>query len=259
MAEFETVLLDVNAGVATLTINQPKALNALSSAVLADISAAVDVVAADKSVRVLVIKGAGDKAFVAGANIKEMSELSPAEGEAFSKAGNDTFSKISNLDIPSIAAVNGFALGGGSELALAADIRIGSTTARLGQPEVGLGIIPGFGGTQRLSRIVGIAKAKELIYTARIIKADEALNMGLLNQVVEVEELEAAVEKMVNAIMKQAPNSVMASKQAIDQGIELPLADALALEAKLFGEQFAHPNQKIGMTAFIEKLTPTFE
>ena len=193
MAEFETVLLDVNAGVATLTINQPKALNALSSAVLADISAAVDVVAADKSARVLVIKGAGDKAFVAGANIKEMSELSPAEGEAFSKAGNDTFSKIANLDIPSIAAVNGFALGGGSELALAADIRIGSTTARLGQPEVGLGIIPGFGGTQRLSRIVGIAKAKELIYTARIVKADEALNMGLLNQVVEVEELEAAV------------------------------------------------------------------
>ena len=184
MAEFETVLLDVNAGVATLTINQPKALNALSSAVLADISAAVDVVAADKSARVLELKGAGDKAFVAGANIKEMSELSPAEGEAFSKAGNDTFSKIANLDIPSIAAVNGFALGGGSELALAADIRIGSTTARLGQPEVGLGIIPGFGGTQRLSRIVGIAKAKELIYTARIVKADEALNMGLLNQVV---------------------------------------------------------------------------
>ena len=259
MTEFNTVLLEINAGIATLTINQPKSLNALSSAVLDDLSAAVDLVAADESVRVLVIQGAGEKAFVAGANVKEMLNLTPAEGEAFSKKGNDLFAKISLLPIPSIAAINGFALGGGSELALAADIRIGTTTARLGQPEVGLGIIPGFGGTQRLSRIVGIAKAKELIYTAKIIKADEALNIGLLNQVVEVEELAAAVDKLAQAIIKQAANSVAVSKQAIDQGIELPLADALTLEAKLFGEQFAHPNQKIGMTAFVEKAKPEFK
>lgn len=259
MTEFNTVLLEINAGIATLTINQPKSLNALSSAVLDDLSAAVDVVAADESARVLVIKGAGEKAFVAGANVKEMQHLSPEEGQAFSKKGNDIFSKIANLPIPSIAAINGFALGGGSELALSTDIRIGTTTARLGQPEVGLGIIPGFGGSQRLSRIVGIAKAKELIYTARIIKADEALSIGLLNQVVEVEELEAAVGKMAEAIKKQAANSVAVSKEAIDKGIELPLAEALDLEAKLFGEQFAHPNQKIGMTAFVEKGTPEFK
>lgn len=259
MTEFNTVLLENNAGIATLTINQPKSLNALSSEVLSDISAAVDAVAADTSARVLVITGAGDKAFVAGANIKEMLPLSAEEGEALSKLGNDTFSKIANLAIPSIAQVNGFALGGGSELALAADIRIGSTSARLGQPEVGLGIIPGFGGTQRLSRIVGIAKAKELIYTGKVIKADEALSIGLLNQVVEVEELAETVEKLAKAIMKQAPNSVAASKEAIDKGIEMPLADALTLEAKYFGEQFAHENQTIGMTAFVEKGKPEFK
>lgn len=256
---YETVLLEMNEGIARLTVNQPKALNALSSKVLSELDKAIDEIAANDDVHVVIVTGAGDKAFVAGANIKEMSDLNAEEGEKFSKLGNDVFSKLANLRQPSIAAINGFALGGGSELALACDIRIGTTTAKMGQPEVGLGITPGFGGTQRLTRIVGIAKAKEMVYGGRNVDAATAEKIGLLNQVVEVEALEEAVNKMATTILRNAPYAVQQSKRAIDQGIELPLAEALELEAKAFGACFATNDQKEGMAAFIEKRRPTFE
>lgn len=259
MANYETILLEIKDGIGRLTINQPKALNALSSQVLHEIDAALDEIAASAEAQVVIVTGAGEKAFVAGANIKEMRDLNQEQGQAFSKLGNDVFSKLANLKQPSIAAINGFALGGGSELALACDIRIGSTNAKIGQPEVGLGIIPGFGGSQRMTRIVGIAKAKELIYSGRNIDAATAEKIGLFNHVVEPEALAETVDKMAESFLRNAPIAVQLSKRAIDEGIEMTLEDALELEAKYFGECFATEDQTEGMTAFIDKRKPKFK
>ena len=183
------ILYEVDGAVATITINRPKALNALNSEVLKDLDATIDAVDLD-AIRCLIITGAGEKSFVAGADIGEMSTLTKAEGEAFGKTGNDVFRKIETFPIPVIAAVNGFALGGGCEISMSCDIRICSENAIFGQPEVGLGITPGFGGTQRLARIVGVGKAKEMIYTAFNIKAEEAYRIGLVNAVYPQEELQ---------------------------------------------------------------------
>ena len=183
------VLLEKKGHIAVATINRPKALNALNSQVLEDIDQLVEQVKADDEIRALVITGSGEKAFVAGADIGEMSTLTKAEGEAFGKKGNDVFRKLETLPVPTIAAVNGFALGGGCELSMSCDIRICADTAVFGQPEAGLGITPGFGGTQRLARLVGLGMAKQLIYTAKNIKADEALRIGLVNAVYPLAEL----------------------------------------------------------------------
>ena len=247
------VLLEKKGHYAVATINRPKALNALNSQVLEDLNELVDVVAADEEIRALVLTGAGEKAFVAGADIGEMSSLTKAEGEAFGKKGNDVFRALEVLPIPTIAAINGFALGGGCELSMSCDIRICSDTAVFGQPEVGLGITPGFGGTQRLARLVSPGMAKQLIYTAKNIKADEALRIGLVNAVYPAEELMAAAEKMADTIAKNAPIAVRACKKAINEGLDVDMDQALVIEEKLFGDCFETADQKEGMGAFLEK------
>ena len=240
--EFITYEQDGYVGV--ITINRPKALNALNSQVLDELKATLDAVNVDET-RALVLTGAGEKSFVAGADIGEMSTLTKAEGEAFGKKGNDVFRKLETLDIPVIAAVNGFALGGGCEISMSCDIRICSENAIFGQPEVGLGITPGFGGTQRLARLVGPGMAKQMIYTARNIKADEAYRVGLVNAVYPQEELLDAAKKMAATIAKQAPIAVRACKKAINDGLDAKMDDAIVIEET--------EDQKAGMGNFLEK------
>ena len=247
------ILLEKKGNVAIATVNRPKALNALNSEVLEDLNMMIDTVSADPEIRVLILTGSGEKAFVAGADIGEMATLSKAEGEAFGKKGNDVFRKLETLSIPVIAAVNGYALGGGCELSMACDIRICSDTAVFGQPETGLGITPGFGGTQRLARLVGPGMAKQMIFSARNIKADEALRVGLVNAVYPAEELMPAAEKLAETIAKNAPIAVRACKRAINEGLELSMDEAIVLEEKLFGGCFESEDQKEGMCAFLEK------
>ena len=235
-----------------ITINRPEALNALNSAVLDDLSAVLDSVD-QEAVRAIVITGAGDKSFVAGADIGEMSTLTKAEGEAFGKKGNDVFRKIETFPIPVIAAINGYALGGGCELSMSCDIRICSDNAMFGQPEVGLGITPGFGGTQRLARLVGMGMAKQMIYTARNIKADEAFRIGLVNAVYTQEELLPAAEKMAGQIAMNAPIAVRACKKAVNDGLQVDMDKAIVVEEKLFGSCFETLDQKEGRGAFLEK------
>ena len=248
----ENVLYEQKGQIAVLTISREKALNALNSAVLNDLDATLDQINLDE-VRCLIITGAGQKSFVAGADIGEMSVLSQAEGQAWGKKGNDIFRKIETLPIPVIAAVNGFALGGGCEISMSCDIRICSENAVFGQPEVGLGITPGFGGTQRLARLIGPGMAKQMIYSARNIKSDEALRIGLVNAVYPQEELMAQAEKLANSIAKNAPIAVRKCKEAINQGLELDMDEALVLEEKLFGECFETEDQRYGMAFFLDK------
>lgn len=238
--------------VGVITINRPKALNALNSEVLKELNATLDAVDLENT-RALVLTGAGEKSFVAGADIAEMSTLTKAEGEAFGKIGNDVFRKIETFPIPVIAAVNGFALGGGCEIAMSCDIRLCSDTAIFGQPEVGLGITPGFGGTQRLARLIPVGKAKEIIYGAVNIKADEAYRLGLVNSVYPLEELLQAAKKLAAKIAKNAPIAVRACKQAINEGLDLDMDQAIVLEEKLFGSCFETEDQREGMQAFLEK------
>ena len=248
----EFVLYEQKGAVGIITISREKALNALNSTVLDEINATLDAVDLTTT-RCLILTGAGQKSFVAGADIAEMSTLTKAEGEAFGKKGNDVFRKLETFPIPVIAAVNGFALGGGCEISMSCDIRICSENAVFGQPEVGLGITPGFGGTQRLARLVGAGMAKQMIYTARNIKADEALRIGLVNAVYPSEELMAAAEKMAANIAKNAPIAVRNCKKAINEGLQVDMDQAIVIEEKLFGDCFESYDQKEGMSAFLEK------
>lgn len=259
MKNYETLIIEKENGIGTLTINRPKSLNALNTQVLEDLHEAFIEIDQDEEIDVLIITGAGDRAFIAGADITEMKDKDALEGRSFSNFGNKVFSMLDNLSQPTIAAVNGFALGGGAELAMACDIRIGSEYSKFGQPEVGLGIIPGFGGTQRLSRLVGLAKAKELIYTGKTIKADEAKDIGLINDIVAADELMDSAIELAELILKQAPLAVKASKRAINRGYEMDLAHGLEMEAEMFGVQFSTEDQKNGMTAFVNKEKPNFE
>ena len=243
---------EVEGAVGVITINRPKALNALNSAVLDDLEAVLDAVDLD-AVRALVLTGAGEKSFVAGADIGEMSTLTKAEGEAFGKKGNDIFRKIETFPIPVIAAVNGFALGGGNEIAMSCDIRICSDNALFGQPEVGLGITPGFGGTQRLARLVSPGMAKQIIFSNSNIKADEAYRIGLVNAVYPQEELLPAAKKLAARIAKQAPIAVRACKKAINEGLQVDMDQALVVEEKLFGSCFETYDQQEGMANFLRK------
>ena len=247
------VLLEKKGNIAVATINRPKALNALNSEVLEDLNELVELVNADEEIRALVLTGSGEKAFVAGADIGEMSTLTKAGGEAFGKKGNNVFRKLETMPIPTIAAVNGFALGGGCELSMSCDIRLCADTAVFGQPEAGLGITPGFGGTQRLARLVSPGMAKQLIYTAKNIKADEAYRIGLVNAVYPLDELLPAAEKMAETIAKNAPIAVRACKKAINEGLEAKMDDAVVIEEKLFGSCFQTADQIEGMSAFLEK------
>ena len=261
----EFVTYETKDRVGIITINREKALNALNSQVLDELNEAFDGVDQNE-IRCLILTGAGEKSFVAGADIGEMSSLSKSEGEAFGKKGNDLFRKIETFPIPVIAAVNGFALGGGCEISMSCDIRICAENAVFGQPEVGLGITPGFGGTQRLARLVSPGMAKQLIYTARNIKADEAYRIGLVNQVVKAETNEAgevtvsakdalmaAALKMASGIAANAPIAVRNCKKAINDGLQVDMDKAIVIEEKLFGDCFETEDQRAGMANFLEK------
>lgn len=248
----EYVLYEENDGIGFITISREKALNALNSQVLKELDATLDAVDQD-TVRCLILTGAGNKAFVAGADIAEMRSLTKAEGKALGKYGNDVFLKIETFPIPVIAAVNGYALGGGCELAMSCDIRLCAERALFGQPETSLGITPGFGGTQRLARLIGVGRAKQMIYTARNIKAAEAYRLGLVNGVYPDENLMDEAVKMARTIARNAPIPVRNSKKAINEGIELPLSKAVEVEEELFGDCFATEDQQYGMEFFLDK------
>lgn len=249
---YNNLLLSKENHIAVVTINNPKSLNALNSDVLNDLDKVFDDLQADKEVRAVVLTGEG-RAFVAGADITEMANLNEQEGRAFGAVGTKVFRKIENLSKPVIAAVNGFALGGGCELAMACDIRIASDKAKFGQPEVGLGITPGFSGTQRLARLVGMGMAKELIFTANVIGADEALRIGLVNKVVPLDELMNEVMAMAKMIVSKAPLAIEYSKKAMDKGFDMPIDQAIEVELDYFGKCFATEDQKNGMQAFMNK------
>ncbi|MDR2888911.1 MAG: enoyl-CoA hydratase/isomerase family protein [Lachnospiraceae bacterium] len=246
------VLYEVKGMVGIITISREKALNALNSAVLEELNQTLNAVN-QSEIRCLILTGAGEKSFVAGADIGEMSALPKVAGEVFGKKGNDVFRRIETFPIPVIAAINGFALGGGCEIAMSCDIRICSDNAVFGQPEVGLGITPGFGGTQRLARLVGPGMAKQMIFTGRNIKADEAYRIGLVNAVYPAAELMEAAEKMAGAIVKNAPIAVRNSKKAINDGLGVDMDAAIVIEEKLFGDCFETYDQTEGMAAFMEK------
>lgn len=249
------VTTEVKGAVEIITIDRPQALNALNPEVLADLKAAFEAVD-QKTVRCIVLTGAGEKSFVAGADIGAMSTMTKAEGTAFSKLGNDLFLEIESFPVPVIAAVNGFALGGGNELAMSCDIRICADNAMFGQPEVGLGITPGFGGTQRLERLVGMGMAKQLVYSAFNVKADEALRIGLVNAVYPQAELMENALKLATKIASNAPIAVRNCKRAMNEGIELPIDKAIAVEEKLFGECFETHDQAEGMGCFLSREKP---
>ena len=252
MYTMEFITYEQEEFVGVITINRPKALNALNSTVLDELNATLDNVDLNTT-RCLILTGAGDKSFVAGADIGEMSTLTKAEGEAFGKKGNDVFRKLETFPIPVIAAVNGFALGGGCEISFSCDIRICSENAMFGQPEVGLGITPGFGGTQRLARTINVGMAKQLIYSARNIKADEAYRIGLVNAVYPQEELMDQAKKLASTIAKNAPIAVRNCKKAINDGLQVDMDKAIVIEEKLFGDCFETEDQKAGMGNFLEK------
>lgn len=246
------VKYEADGAIAVITINREKALNALNSEVLTDLDAVIDAVDLD-TVRCLVLTGAGQKSFVAGADIGEMSNDTVAQGQALAEKGNAVFRKLETLPIPVIAAVNGFALGGGCELCMSCDIRLASENALFGQPETGLGITPGFGGTQRPMRRIPVGKAKEMIYACTNIKADEALQWGLVNGVYAAEELMPAALKLAGKIAKNAPIAVRNAKKAMNDGIEVDIEKGIEIECDLFGKCFETADQKEGMAAFLEK------
>ncbi len=255
---YQNLILTKENRIATITINNPKTLNALNTAVLKELEQVFDDLRNDKEVRAVILTGEG-RAFVAGADISEMANMDEAQGKAFGVFGSDIFRKIETFPTPVIAAVNGFALGGGCELAMACDIRIASDKAKLGQPEVGLGIIPGFSGTQRLARLVGMGMAKELIYTANVIDAQEALRIGLVNRVVALDDLMAEAMKIAEMIALRAPMAVAYAKEAMDKGIDMPIDQAIALETDYFGKCFNTQDQKDGMTAFLSREKVTYQ
>lgn len=254
--EYNFLKIDTVNDICTLAISAPKSLNALNSTILREMNDFLDNI--DSAIKVLIITGDGDKSFVAGADISEMQNLNEQQGFEFGKLGADVFRKIETLPIPVIAAVNGFALGGGCELAMSCDIRIASVKAKFGQPEVGLGIIPGFSGTYRLAKLVGMGYAKEMIYTAKVIKADEALRIGLVNAVFEPEQLMAEAVAMAEKISANAPIAVRYAKECINEEYDLNADDAILFENKMFGKCFATADQKEGMTAFLAKRKAEF-
>ncbi|HKU70930.1 MAG TPA: enoyl-CoA hydratase-related protein [Burkholderiales bacterium] len=257
---FTNILLDQpEAGIYVLTINRPKALNALNAATLDEISGAVAIVAKDAGARVLLVTGAGEKAFVAGADISEMKDATVEQGRAFSEKGMNVMHGFEALPVPAIALVNGYALGGGCELALACDWIVAAENAVFGQPEVNLGIPPGFGGTQRLPRRIGPARALELLITARQVKASEALAIGLVAQICPLSELRARGLETARTIAAKGPIAVRVIKQAVQRGGNLDLFAACALETDLFAQAFGTQDRKEGMNAFLEKRSANFK
>ena len=253
----KSLVVDILETVCIVRINRPDTLNALSSEVLMELGTVFDEIAENDSINVVILTGEG-RSFVAGADIAEMSKFTAAEGKNFGELGASVFRKIELLKQPVIAAVNGYALGGGCELAMACDIRIASIKAKFGQPETGLGITPGFSGTQRLPRLVGVGIAKELIYTGAVVDGTEACRIGLVNKVVEPDKLMEEAMNMAQLIASRAQLAVQYSKEAINRGIETDIDTGIAFEANLFGLCFATADQKEGMEAFLNKRKPEF-
>ncbi len=253
--DYHTLLVEDKGNVRVITLHRPQELNSLNSELLSELDSAMAAAAGDCQVKVIIITGAG-KAFAAGADI---SQMATAEGKSFGAFGSAVFRRIETLGKPVIAAVNGYALGGGCELAMACDIRIGSSKAKVGQPETNLGITPGFSGTQRLARIVGMGRAKEMIFTGEPVDAMEAWRTGLFNKVVEPEELMDTAMAMAEKIAGKAPLAVTYAKEAVNQGYEADLDTGIALEADLFGLCFSTRDQKEGMRAFLERRAPEFK
>ncbi len=255
---YRNVLFEKEDSIGLLTINRPQVLNALNRETMTEISQVVGKIATDPEVAVLIITGAGEKSFVAGADISEMRTLSALEGRAWSKFSQATFNAIENLPQPVIAAVNGYALGGGCELAMSCDIRIASDKAKFGQPEVLLGVVAAFAGTQRLPRLVGKGRAKELLFTGDQIDAAEACRIGLVNKVVPAGELLTAATALAAKIISRGPVAVQLCKAAVNEGLDMDLESAQAYEAEVFGLCFATADQKEGMNAFVEKRPAKF-
>ena len=255
---YENIRLEQEAGIATITFDRPKALNALNRALLGELAQALGKLAEDESVRVLVLTGAGEKAFVAGADIGELATFGPLEAKWFSRMGHEVIGRLQELPIPVIAAVNGYALGGGTEIALACDFIYAADSARFGLPEITLGLIPGFGGTQRLPRLIGPAAAKELIFTGRMIAAEEALRLGIVNRVVPAAELMAEVRKTALEAAAKGRVALRAAKEAVNHGLGVDLATGCRLEVDAFSLVFASPDAREGTRAFLEKRKPVF-
>ncbi|MBS4026947.1 MAG: short-chain-enoyl-CoA hydratase [Clostridia bacterium] len=257
--ELNNIIFEHDSNVGIITINRPKALNALNKELLEELSWVVNQVKQNDEIRALIITGTGEKAFVAGADIGYMENLSSLEGKKFSLLGQQIFSEIELLNKPVIAAINGFALGGGCELALACDVRFASSQAKFGQPEINLGIIPGFGGSQRLPRLIGKGLAAELLYTGDIIDANEAYRIGLVNKVVEPEKLMDTAKELAGKFVNKSPVILQLLKEAVNEGMEMELSQALAHEADIFGLCFSTEDQKEGMNAFLNKRRAQFK
>ena len=256
---FENLLFDRDGAVARLTINRPQVLNALNSATIDELRRAVLDVKHDEAIRVVIITGAGEKSFVAGADINELAVQRPVEGKEHARQGQHVFDLIENLGKPVIAAINGFALGGGCELAMACTLRIAASTARLGQPEINLGIIPGYGGTQRLARLVGKGVALDLMLTGRQVEADEALRIGLVNRVVPRETLMADVAALAGELATKAPVAMQYIIESVNRGLEVSFDKAQFLEATLFGLVASTEDMREGTQAFLQKRKPQFK
>ena len=255
----ETIQYHEEGMIATAVVSRPEAMNALNQQVLADLETVLQKVEANSGVRVLILTGAGEKAFVAGADIKQIDQLAGAQAaEAFASQGQKLLGRIESLRVPVVAAVNGFALGGGLELALACDFILASKNAKFGLPECTLGIMPGYGGTVRLPRRVGVAMAREMAYSGGFYSAEQALAMGLVNRVVEFSELMPNVRELASQIASRAPVAISKIKRSMQEGMRMEPWAHMALEARLFGELFQTQDQKEGTRAFIEKRKPSF-
>ena len=256
---YENILFEIQDRVGVLTFNRPKQLNALNPKTLEEVDEVIERVRKDDTVKVLVLTGAGEKAFVAGADITEFQKMNPLTARLFAERGQEIFFKLEQLSIPVIACVNGFALGGGCELAMSCDFIYASDKAKFGQPEINLGIIPGFGGSQRLSRLVGRAKAKELCMTGEMIDAQQAKELGLAAKVFPAEELLAETMKVAGGLASKSRTALRAIKQIVDRGSDVDLKTGCALEAEAFGVCFASEDAKEGVSAFLEKRKPAFK
>ena len=256
---FENLLVDVSERIATVTFNRPKVLNALNARTIEELDECVRGLEQDSEVGAVIFTGAGEKAFVAGADINELARYSPQQAQECALRGQAVFGRIERMGKPSIAAINGYALGGGCELSIACSMRIASRNARIGQPEVKIGIIPGYGGSQRLPRLIGKGMALEMILTGEPLGAEDALRWGLVNQVVAPEELLPAARTLAKKILSNAPLAIRYSLDAVNQGAEQPLDQALYLESSLFGMVFATEDMREGTEAFLEKRPPRFK
>ena len=259
MPNFENLLFEKKDAIAYVTVNRPKVLNALNMATMEELRTVFTDIKNSADVRVVILTGAGEKAFIAGADINELARHDPISAKAYTHKGQSVFDLMENCGKPVIACINGFALGGGCEIALACTMRLASENAKLGQPEVKLGIIPGYGGTQRLPRLVGKGVAMQLVLTGEMISAQEALRIGLVNEVVPAGELMARAEAIAHKIIANAPLAVEYALEAVNHGMEMPLAEGLFLEATLFGVCCATEDKKEGTSAFLEKRPPQFK